>query len=111
MIAAPGGDTSAQPTGSTPVAPLSTNCSGFSIGLGSACIDVKDLSLPGGDVGALVGLAGGAAERAQMHELELVAEVAPAVVGADLGHPDQQEGQPAARDRSLQQPWSGRSSL
>ena len=39
VIAAPAGAASAQPTGSTSVPSSSTNCSDFSNGLGSACID------------------------------------------------------------------------
>ena len=55
----------------------------------------EDVALAGGELGALLAGAGGAGEGAQVYALQLVAEVAPGVVGLVLGDPDQQQRQPA----------------
>jgi hypothetical protein len=44
----------------------------------------------GGELGALLARAGGAGEGAQVHALELVAQVAPGLLGLVLGDPDQE---------------------
>jgi len=55
----------------------------------------EDVALAGGELGALLAGAGGSGERAEVHALELVAEVAPGVAGLVLGDPDQQQREPA----------------
>ena len=56
---------------------------------------VEDVALAGGELGALLVGAGGPGERAEVDALQLVAEVAPGLVGLVLGDPDQQQRQPA----------------
>ncbi len=48
----------------------------------------KDLLLLGCEFGPLSAVAGGSGERAEVHALESVAEVAPGVAGVVLGDPD-----------------------
>src|SRR5688572_29613908 len=49
-------------------------------------------------LGALTAGAGGTAERAEVHAVELVAQVAPGVVAGGLGEADEQQRQPAEQD-------------